>query len=75
MVELTVVLVAGRRNVQNPSVAALLQCGAPLTLYWHGKPLRNPPENMRSKRVPWRQKRAKYLPADDSAIGVGQLLQ
>lgn len=40
-----------------------------LTVHWHGKPLRNLPENTGPKRIPWRQKRAKSLPADGPATG------
>lgn len=36
------------------------------------KPLRNSPENTGPKRIAWRQKRAKSLPADGPAMGVGQ---
>jgi putative transposase len=55
---------------KNRSVAALLQRGAP-TVHWHGKPLRNSPENTDPKRIYRRQKRAKSLPADGTAIGDG----
>lgn len=40
-------------------------------MHRHGKLLRNSPEKTGPKRIPWRQKRAKSIPADGPAIGGG----
>lgn len=42
----------------------------PPTVHWHGKALRNSPENTGPKRIPWCQKKAKSLPADGPATGM-----
>lgn len=39
------------------------------TVHWHGEPLRSFPESTGPEQIPWRQKRAKSLPADCPAWG------
>lgn len=42
------------------------------TVHWHGKPLRNSPENTGPKRIPWCQKRANLYRLMAVLLAVGQ---